>query len=67
MKVAPSSRSRLVAGEVEYASKWAWLLKEPTRFNAFAGAAKAADRLGESQGLFPEAHGARKHCRHRSA
>src|SRR5436309_9996391 len=23
--------------------------------------------LGESQGLFPEAHGARKHCRHRSA
>jgi hypothetical protein len=66
MKVAPSSRSRLVAGEVEYASKSAWLL-EPNRFNAFAGAAQAADRLGESQGLLPEADGARKRCRHRSA
>jgi hypothetical protein len=62
MKVAPLARSRrLVAGEVEYASKWAWLLKEPSRFNAFAGTAKAADRLGESQGLFPGVHGARKH------
>jgi len=43
LEVARSSRSRLVAGEVEYASKSAWLLnliskptieKEPSRFNA---------------------------------
>ncbi len=66
--------SALVAGEVEYASKSAWLLnliskptieKEPSHFNAVRRRRAGADRLSESQGLFPEAHGARKHCRHR--
>src|ERR1700675_3695657 len=33
MTAAPSWRSRFVAGEVEHASKSAWLLKEPNRFN----------------------------------
>src|ERR1700680_2169208 len=33
MTAAPSWRSRFVAGVVEHASKSAWLLKEPNRFN----------------------------------
>jgi hypothetical protein len=52
MTAAPSWRSRFVAGEVEHASKSAWLLKEPNRFEVLAGAETAADRLSGSHRLF---------------
>src|SRR5262249_49748738 len=51
---APSSRSRLVAGEVCAAVGLAFephfkavVEKEPSRLNALAGAAQATDHLGE--------------------
>ena len=54
MMVAPSSRSRLMAGEICVAVGLAFephfkaaVEKEPSRLNALAGAAQATDHLGD--------------------